>query len=516
MTAATTNGLSPASLVLAIDIGSSSVRVAVYDERAHAVPGLSVATPHVTPTTPDGGAADDALVLADVVERTVDAVLTLAGDAASQIIAVGLDTFVGNLLGLDSRDQATTPVYTYADTRSLKEVAQMRRDLDAVEVHQRTGVTLHTAYAPARLLWIHRTDQHAWNATRRWVDFATYLYGRWFGREAACSSSVASWGGLLNRHTGRWDEELLDYTGVSAEQLPELADYGDVMRGLAPAYATRWPALRDVPFCLAVGDGAAANVGEGCVAPGHTALTVGTTGAVRAGVEIPLTEIPRGLSVYNLARDTILLGGAVTDAGGLFAWMRDTLDVPDPATLETELSALPPDGHGLTVLPFLRGERSPGWLDDATGAVIGLKASTTPVEIVRAGLEAVAYRFALIAERLSRVVSPGPEIVIGGGAALSSPVWLQIYADVLDRTVVESADPEATSRGSAILALQSAGVIASIDELPARRGRRYTPRPAAADAYRDGLERHHTLYHLLLDPPGPDGAYAGQCSHDPL
>ncbi len=507
---------SPTPYVLAIDIGSSSIRATVYDARANVLPGLSVATPHVTPTTPDGGAADDAQVLADVVERTIDELLNLAGDAASNIVAVGLDTFVGNLLGLSSDGQPTTPVYTYADTRSLEEAAQMRRDLDAVDVHQRTGVTLHTAYAPPRLLWVRRTDQKAWNTTVRWTDFATYLYGRWFGREAACSSSVASWSGLLDRQTGDWDTQLLSYTGISADQLPKVANYGDVMSGLTPGYAAKWPALSDVPFCLAVGDGAAANVGEGCSAPGSTALTVGTTGAVRAGVPIPLAGVPRGLSVYNLSSERILLGGAVTDAGGLFAWMRDTLNVPNSETLEAELSELPPDSHGLTVLPFLRGERSPGWLDDATGAAVGLRASTSAVEIVRAGLESVAYRFALIADRLSTVVVPGPEIVVGGGAAQNSPTWLQMFADVLDRTVVESGETETTSRGSAILALESAGVIDSLDDLPAQRGRRYTPKPSSVDVYRAGLERHHSLYHSLLDPPNTDGSYNSECDHDPI
>jgi gluconokinase len=233
----------PTPYVLAIDIGSSSVRATVYDAEATPLPGLSVATPHVTPTTPDGGAADDALVLADVVERTVSELLNLAGDAASNIVAVGLDTFVGNLLGLDREGQPTTPVYTYADTRSLDEVAQMRRDLDAVDVHQRTGVTLHTAYAPARLLWVRRNNPEAWNATVRWTDFATYLYGRWYGREAACSSSVASWSGLLNRQTGDWDTQLLNYTGISTDQLPKVANYDDVMSGLAPNFASKWPLL---------------------------------------------------------------------------------------------------------------------------------------------------------------------------------------------------------------------------------------------------------------------------------
>ena len=284
----TSNNRAPTPYVLAIDIGSSSVRATVYDAAADVVPGLSVATPHVTPTTSDGGAADDPFVLAEVVERTIDDLLALAGAAASEIVAVGLDSFVGNLMGVDDNGQPTTPVYTYADTRSMDDVAQMRRDLDAVDVHQRTGVTLHTAYAPARLLWIRRTSPQAWSKTVAWTDFATFLYTRWFGSAAACSSSVASWSGLLNRHTGSWDDKLLTYTGVSADQLPRLADYGDTMTGPSPEFAKKWPALSDAQFCLAVGDGAAANVGERCSSPGATALTVGTTGAVRAGVPIPL------------------------------------------------------------------------------------------------------------------------------------------------------------------------------------------------------------------------------------
>ena len=67
---------------------------------------------------------------------------------------------------------------------------------------------------------------------------------------------------MLNRQTGDWDAQLLNYTGISADQLPKIANYGDVMSGLAPGYASKWPSLSSVPFCLAVGDGAAANVGE--------------------------------------------------------------------------------------------------------------------------------------------------------------------------------------------------------------------------------------------------------------
>ena len=201
--------------VLALDIGSSSVRATIYDARARVVPGLTVATPHVTPTTSDGGAVEDPIGLARVVEQALDEIMRLAGKAAYEIVAVGLDTFVGNLLGVDADRNPTTPVYTYADTRSKAEVSQMRHDLDAVAIHQRTGAMLHTAYAPARLKWIRRTEPEAWDKTKLWTNFASFLYSRWFGVDAACSSSVASWSGLMNRHTGKWDDELLEYADVS-------------------------------------------------------------------------------------------------------------------------------------------------------------------------------------------------------------------------------------------------------------------------------------------------------------
>jgi gluconokinase len=91
-----------------------------------------------------------------------------------------------------------------------------------------------------------------------------------------------------------------------------------------------------------------------------------------------------------------------------------------------------------------------------------------------------------------------------------------MFADVLDRTVVESGEAEATSRGSAILALESAGIIDSLDDLLTQRGRRYTPNATSAAAYRVGLERHHRLYHSLLDSLTPSSGYSSECDHDPI
>ncbi|MCX8251438.1 MAG: hypothetical protein OTJ98_06230, partial [Dehalococcoidia bacterium] len=75
---------------------------------------------------------------------------------------------------------------------------------------------------------------------------------------------------------------------------------------------------------------------------------------------------------------------------------------------------------------------------------------------------------------------------------------------------------ETTSRGSAILALESVGIIDSLDDLPTQRGRRYTPDATSTAAYRIGLERHHRLYHSLLDSLTPGSGYSSECDHDPI
>src|SRR6185295_965931 len=106
-----------------------------------------------------------------------------------------------------------------------------------------------------------------------------------------------------------------------------------------------------------------------------------------------------------------------------------------------------------------------GWLAEARGGIFGLRQDTTTVEIIRAALEAVAYRFALIANALDEIAS-GAAIVATGNALRASRVWLQIIADVLGRPVLLGGAPEASIRGAALLALEAVGKIANIEAVP--------------------------------------------------
>jgi gluconokinase len=477
---------------LIIDVGSSSVRAILYDPQGRAIDGGFVSRPYQFSVSASGASTVDAEYLRDLVEVCVGDILT--HPAAQQIRAVGMATFVGNLLGVDKLGNALTPIYTYADTQSKDDASLLAQQMDCDDSHQRTGCLLHTAYHPAKLHWLKRTDPQTFGGVHQWMDFASYLYTHWLG-EAKCSYSVASWSGLLNRHTLIWDSEWLSLLGLSDASFPPLADFKAFQQGLTPKYARRWTQLANVQFFLALGDGAAANVGMGAALPETLALTLGSTAALRAvytdSRNVP--DVPAGLWAYRVDKDRHLIGGATSEGGNVLHWLKTMFPSLDFVQAEQEIVQRPADSHGLTCLPLLNGERSPGWHSSATGTIHGLTLSTTPIDVLQAALEGVALRIALIARQLSSLTE---RVYLGGGAASASPVWCQILANALDKPLCLVAESEVTAHGTALLIANVLNNLPLEDYTPPI-AQVFTPQPENVARLAAARERQQELYRRL-------------------
>jgi gluconokinase len=483
-------------LILTIDIGSSSARVLLFGRTGRMVDAIGAQARYEILTTADGAAEIDPDWLIEQVARCIDAVLVQAGTLASQIVAVAVDTLVTSILAVDAAGVPLTPLITYADTRNGDDAADLRRALDEDAVHQRTGCLLRTSYWPARLAWLRRTRPETWARAARWLTLGEYLELRLFGR-CRVSYSAASWSGLLDRRALTWDAPLLAVLGVAPERLSPLVDCDAPLTGLLPPYAGRWSLLRAAPWFPAIGDGAAANVGSGCIGHSRMALTLGTTGAIRV-IQTETLPVPPGLWGYRVDRLHHLVGGATSEGGNVYAWVRDAFQLGDPERMEGALAALPPDGHGLTVLPFFAGERSPDWAGNVQATFHGLTLATTPLAILRASMEAVAYRFAVIEQRLCGRPDCDHRLIASGGALHQSSVWSQIFADVLGRPVVASREGEATSRGTALLALRSLGELRALEAVPAADGQVFLPDPARHGIYAEAIARQRRLYERVI------------------
>ncbi len=482
------------SYLLSIDVGTSGVRAALFDDRGNEVPGAQVRRHRLVSSLSSFGELDaDALV--DEVVKTIDDLLTYHFHSTGQIELITISAFWHSLMGIDGDAQATTPLLTWADTRAAKYAKNLRTQFDELAIHSRTGCRFHPSYWPAKLLWLKHENSGKFRTTHCWLGFAEYLCLRLFG-ETATTISMASATGLFNQRKCDWDWEFIQALKISPDTLPEIKT--NISFRLTDAYQFRWPALADARLACIVGDGAANNIGAGCSTRDKIALMVGTSGAMRVVFERQTPDaISPSLWCYRASESRVVVGGALSNGGGLVKWLTESLNVdPDPASLQKELAVLEPDSHGLTILPFWSGERSPGWSPDACGTIFGLRQQTTPAEIVRATLESIAYRFALISRALDQI-APGATIFASGNALRSSPVWLQIIADVLGRPLMFGGTAEASIRGAALLALEAVGKIATIDEDPVAVEQVFEPDMTRHARYQQALARQEELYDRL-------------------
>ncbi|TML76835.1 MAG: carbohydrate kinase [Actinobacteria bacterium] len=420
--------------MLALDVGSSSVRAQRFDKRGE--PAGEVRQEEYEADDPNEVAAAVHRVLSDE-----------EPDATS--------CFAHSLVAVDEDWNALTPILGWRDTRSAGAAEWLARRLDADAVHARTGAFLHPSFWPAKLAWLAQTEPEIFRTAARFVSFADCIRG-----EPRTSLGMASTSGLLDLTTLAWDEELLATLGVDRDRLPEIDD------------VQLWP------------DAACSNAGAGCTTRDRAALMVGTSGALRVLYESEQPQPRPGLFLYLADEHRVVEGGALSDGGNLYDWLERTLaDAPG------SLAERDPRDHGLVFLPFLGGERSTGWNPNARGTIHGLTFETTPLDLRQAAYEGVAFRFAAIADLLPEL----QEVVATGGGLLHDRDWVQIMADALARPIAVSGVPEASLRGAAVLALERRGQevgkapIAGVVE----------PRADRAEAYRAAREAQQKLYEAL-------------------
>jgi gluconokinase len=476
-------------MILAIDIGTSSARAALYDDAGAPVTGGVRQIEYRARITADGGVEHDAGQLLDAAAACVDAIAPHAADVA----AVGVSTFWHGLLGFDAAGRPVTPLYMYSDTRSAGAADALAERLDERAIRARTGCPLHTSYWPAKLSWLGGAHGAA-----RWGSIGELLAATWLGRGVS-SISMASATGMFDQERRGWDKEMLAGAGLDERHVFPLVDLDHGMTLAAP-WGSRWPALRRAVWYPAIGDGAAGCVGSGCTDRSRVAINVGTSSALRLVTDAPPAALPWGLWRYRLDRRRAVLGGSLSEGGDVYAWCVDTLHLGAPDAIEAALAAAADVDHGLAVLPLLAGERSPGWNARARGAVAGLSLATTPLDILRAALESVALRLAQIDGLVAPLADPAHRVVASGGALVRSRAWSQMIADALGRPIAVSSEREASSRGVALLASAAAGRLGDLGAAADTAGSRVEPVAARRPRFAALRARQAALYAALVQP----------------
>ncbi|MEP7071083.1 MAG: FGGY family carbohydrate kinase [Verrucomicrobiota bacterium] len=383
---------------LVFDVGSSSTRAAIFDDRGRARLRSRCA---YSLRTSAGQAAE-----LSPRQLLTAARVCFAATGAGKYDAIGGCAFWHGLVGLDGKRRPITPIYTWADGRSRADAARLRKKVNENRVLQRTGCMLRFPFWPAKLRWSRRTDAILFRRVRFWVSPSDWIFLRLFG-ELATSASMASATGLWNQTTRRWDGELCAAAQIDVSQLP----------------VVRAELVPDV-FCP-IGDGAAGNLGCGANAPGIAAINLGTSAALRVMLSRK-TKVPFGLFRYLVDEERYVCGGAVSNASNLFR---------------------PNDRASGGRPPRFLPERAPDWPEhriELEGAAERPSPSADRESLVRDSL----WRIAAILHILQERAGPVSRIIVSGGGSKSIPL-LRMLAGILQRDLEIARDREASLRGSA-------------------------------------------------------------------
>lgn len=483
-------------LVLAVDVGSTASRGAVYDAHGRPV-GRRAKVPHSFTTASDGTSEIDAEEVVGEVKTILDT-LTAALEG-EPVAGVAMDTFASSMLAVDADGRALTPCFTYADGRCGRQVVALREELDDEALQQRTGTRVHASYWPPRLRWLAQERPEVVAEAAHYLSLGDYVLLRLTGT-LATGTSTAAWTGMVDRHTAEWYPELVEIAGIDLGQLPPIHHLDqpvEVQPARAAKIAKRWPVLADARWYAPITDGLAANVGLGAYDETSIGASCATSGALRVLVREMPEELPEGLWCYRVSHDRALVGGALNDVGRALAWADVTLAV-DQVSPEDLSEALVAEPHPTTplVLPFFTGERSTGWAAGARAVITGIGAASAPVEVYRGVVEGIALSYARIASQL-REVAPQPERLFAGGSVTTDhPELLQVMADAMRTPVTPVRIKRTTLHGTALLALES--LAPDVRRARPDRGRALVPDYNRRPYYTERFQRFERVYEALF------------------
>jgi len=353
-----------------------------------------------------------------------------------------------------------TPTFSWEFMEPSEQCRKIRRnDQIAFTFYKRTGCMPHVTYPRHALIYLKENDFDL--KDKKFISQGAYNFYNLTGVFAESVSTVSG-SGLLNISTLKYDDFTLDYIGIRESQLGTLVTHNDVAP-LTEKGASLLGISAGIPVVPAHPDGALNQVSNGAGVSGKMTFSVGTSAAIRYTIDKPVLPEKGQLWCYY-GPTGWLSGAAVAGACNCINWFVDRY-IPGKLSFE-ELEK--PDNvlRDIPVfLPFLYGERCPGWHDDRLGGFAEVKPSHSILDFYRALQAGILFNVFQCYEILCKECGEPEQIFLSGGI-LNSEQWTQMAADVLNRELYCMKIRDASLMGAVVLALLAAGEIPDISEIP--------------------------------------------------
>lgn len=352
---------------------------------------------------------------------------------------------------------------------------------------------VHALYPIWKCHHFRRTQPELMQRARYVSSLIEYLFEQLTG-EAAVSKCIASGSGFLDIHTLDWHDELLELVHLERDQFAELKD-GPHWAGLRASIAGELGLQPGIPVTVGFSDGAMNQVGIGGDEQGTMSFSVGTSGAIRTIASQPLIPETPSTWCYYLYNGKRLVGAATQGAGNCVDWFAGNL--PEGAggyqALERVAEEIDVE-QAPFFLPFIYGERSPGWQDQRLGGFLDVRPQHGVGDFYHALLEGILFNIYHCYTILSGLVGEPKEILISGGI-MHSQLWLQMAADIFQRVLLTTGVTDDSIIGMSVVALQALVQLKEGEYKP-RTAVAANPQRGKRQAYQERFQKYLELYEL--------------------
>ena len=463
-------------LFLGIDIGTTSLKAAVFDENGNRV-GLRAVDYTLDTDGSSGFIEFDPERYIDMCKTVIEELTAECGE----IEALSVDTQGETIIVLDENDKPLYPAIVWLDNRATAEADEIKEKFGNKKVYEITGQPEITAGWPAsKLLWFKRQRPEIFAKIKKVFmleDWVLYRLSGNFVTEPTIQSSTIYFD-VINKC---WWGEMLDFIGISPEVFPKVAP--------SAAVVGEYNGIKVVSGAL---DQIAGMLGVGVTDESAISEMTGTIMAICVMTDKlpeydPNSIIPCHLHAIDGKYCLILWSST---AGMALKWFKNNFaEDMSFKDLDKLAEKVAPGCEGMTMLPYFCGSTMPKYNPDATATFSGVTLSHTRGHFARAIMEAIAFT---LRQDLEYSGSQADEIRITGGGA-SSPLWAQIKADVTGKELKTVSESETACLGTAILAAVGVGAFSSIAEAASSIVKtKKTYSPSGAD-YTDAFNRYEAL-----------------------
>ena len=456
------------SYLLALDQGTTSSRAIIFNEhgqiQATAQRETHIQTPH------SGWVEQDAQEIWSSQIAVVQQALATARILAKDIKAIGLTNQRETTVVWDCRNgKPLAPAIIWQDRRATDWCNQLIQQGQMDQVQQKTGLRIDPYFSAGKLVWLlEHVDGLRELAEQGHVAFGTIdswlIWNLTQGAEHIIEASNASRTMLMNLHTQRWDEELLDLFNIPASVLPRIISSDCHIADTAPGLLGA-----TIPITGILGDQQSALFGQSCFEPGMAKNTYGTGCFMlfNTGHDIQLSQnkLLSTLAWQAQEQTSYALEGSVFMAGAVVQWLRDGLDIIQKSSDIEKLACKVEDTDGVVLVPAFTGLGAPHWDSEARALLCGMSRGTNKAHIARAALESIAFQVSdVLTAMQSDIAHPLKELRVDGGASCND-MLMQFQADLLNVPVMRPKMLESTAWGAAAMAGLKSGVFSSLDEI---------------------------------------------------